>query len=65
MLYDTYDVTRQLRRGANSVGLWLGNGYGENFSPYGFRWTGKRQAVMLLDVTYADGSHSRLTTDPT
>lgn len=65
VLYDTYDVTRQLRGGTNSVGLWLGNGYGENFSQYGFRWTGKRQAVMLLDVTYTDGSHSRLTTDPT
>lgn len=64
VLYDTYDVTDALREGGNSVGLWLGHGYGENFSPYGFRWTGPRQAVMLLDVTFTDGTRRSITTDP-
>ncbi|WP_202501505.1 family 78 glycoside hydrolase catalytic domain [Streptomyces sp. SID5785] len=64
VLYDTYDVTKSLHRGANTVGLWLGHGYGTTYSPYGFRWQGQRQAVMLLDVTYSDGTHARLTTDP-
>ncbi|WP_205587859.1 family 78 glycoside hydrolase catalytic domain [Streptomyces sp. 11-1-2] len=64
VLYDTYDVTKELRKGGNTVGLWLGHGYGENFSRYGFRWNGQRQAVMLLDVTFTDGTRRRLTTDP-
>ncbi|MGY0021316.1 family 78 glycoside hydrolase catalytic domain [Streptomyces sp. YJ-C3] len=63
VLYDTYDVTRTLREGDNTVGLWLGHGYGDNFSPYGFRWRGGRQAMMLLDVTFTDGSRRTLTTD--
>ncbi|MCQ8828481.1 alpha-L-rhamnosidase N-terminal domain-containing protein [Streptomyces samsunensis] len=46
------------------MGLWLGHGYGENFSPYGFRWDGQRQAIALLDVTFTDGTRRRLTTDP-
>ncbi|MBY8882009.1 family 78 glycoside hydrolase catalytic domain [Actinacidiphila acidipaludis] len=63
-LYDTYDVTSALRQGGNAVGIWLGTGYGPHFSPYGFRWTGPPQAVMLIDVTYADGTRKTVTTDP-
>ncbi|MCX4647961.1 family 78 glycoside hydrolase catalytic domain [Streptomyces sp. NBC_01446] len=64
VLYDTYDVTKSLHKGDNTVGLWLGHGYGKNYNPYGFRWQGQRQAIMLLDVTYADGTHAKVTTDP-
>lgn len=62
-LYDTYDVTAQLRRGPNAVGIWLGNGYGPRFSPYGFRWTGQKQAILLLTVTFTDGTQWTVTTD--
>jgi alpha-L-rhamnosidase len=62
-LYQTYDVTRDVRRGANAVGIWLGNGYGPNFSPYGFRWLGPKQATMLLAVTYTDGTSQMITTN--
>ncbi|MEU9379975.1 family 78 glycoside hydrolase catalytic domain [Streptomyces sp. NPDC048279] len=62
-LYTTYDVTDDLKSGANTVGLWLGNGYDERFSPYGFRWSGPQQAVMLLEVSYADGRRQTITTD--
>jgi alpha-L-rhamnosidase len=62
-LYDTYDVTAALKAGPNSVGIWLGNGYGPKFSPYGFRWNGPKQAAMLIQVTYADGSQADITTD--
>ncbi|MEU1274014.1 family 78 glycoside hydrolase catalytic domain [Streptomyces sp. NPDC005799] len=62
-LYTTYDVTSDLKSGANTVGLWLGNGYDERFNPYGFRWTGPHQAVMLLYVTYTDGHRQTITTD--
>lgn len=63
-VYQTYDVTSELRQGANAVGIWLGNGYDANFSPYGFRWLGPKQAILLLDVTYTDGTTAQITTDP-
>ncbi|HTI26954.1 MAG TPA: family 78 glycoside hydrolase catalytic domain [Kutzneria sp.] len=62
-LYDTYDVTSQLKPGANAVGIMLGNGYGQHFSPYGFRWLGPEQAIMTLTVTYTDGTRQTVTTD--
>jgi alpha-L-rhamnosidase len=62
-LYATYDITDGLRKGANTVGMWLGNGYGPKFSPYGFRWTGPKQALMLVRVTYTDGTSENITTD--
>ncbi|MFJ8941516.1 family 78 glycoside hydrolase catalytic domain [Streptomyces sp. NPDC102365] len=62
-LYDTYDVTRSLKKGSNGVGMWLGNGYGRRFNPYGFRWTGPKQAIVLIDVTFADGSRRSITSD--
>jgi hypothetical protein len=62
-VYDTYDVTDDLRRGTNAVGIWLGTGYGAQFSPYGFRWLGPEQATLMLQVTYTDGSQQVITTD--
>jgi hypothetical protein len=62
-LYETYDVTGQLRPGPNAVGIWLGNGYGPRFSPYGFRWSGPEQAILLLTVTFTDGTSRTVTTD--
>ncbi len=64
-VYETYDVTSVLQQGANAVGLWLGNGYDANFSPYGFRWLGPKQAIMLLSVRYTDGTTQSVVTDPT
>ncbi|GAA4259434.1 hypothetical protein GCM10022255_084020 [Dactylosporangium darangshiense] len=63
-LYTTYDITGAVHAGANAVGLWLGDGYGPTFSPYGFRWTGPKQAILLLDVAFTDGSHQSIVTDP-
>ncbi len=62
-LYETYDVTNDLRQGANAVGVWLGNGYGPRFSPFGFRWLGPKQATLLIEVTYTDGTQQAITTD--
>ena len=64
-LYSTYDVTADLQQGANAVGLWLGTGYGTDFSQYGFRWLGPKQAMLLIDVTYTDGTQQTITTDGT
>ncbi|MEU0559616.1 family 78 glycoside hydrolase catalytic domain [Dactylosporangium sp. NPDC006015] len=63
-LYTTFDVTGSVQAGANAVGVWLGNGYGPRFSQYGFRWTGPKQAIVLLDVTFADGTRQAVTSDP-
>ncbi len=62
--YNSYDVTEQLHAGANAVGLWLGTGYGEHYNQYAFRYLGAKKAIMLLRVTFADGSHRDVTTTP-
>jgi hypothetical protein len=62
-LYQTYDVTDQVRRGDNTIGLWLAEGYGPTFSQYGWRWFGPRQALLKLDVTYTDGTTEQVVTD--
>jgi alpha-L-rhamnosidase len=62
-LYDSFDVTAQIHNGRNAAGLWLGNGYGPRFSQYGFRWTGPKQGIMALVVTFTDGSRRTITTD--
>ncbi|TCO55684.1 alpha-L-rhamnosidase [Actinocrispum wychmicini] len=62
-LYDTYDVTEQLHQGPNAVGIWLGTGYGPRFSQYGFRWPGPDQAILLLTVTFTDGTQRTVSTD--
>jgi len=62
-LYDPYDVTGRLRPGGNVVGIWLGNGYGSRFSPFGFRWLGPKQVIMLIEVTFTDGTQQTITTN--
>ncbi|MEK8143639.1 alpha-L-rhamnosidase N-terminal domain-containing protein [Streptomyces sp. M10(2022)] len=62
-LYATYDVTSHLGQGPNTVGVWLGNGYGPRFSKYGFRWSGPKQTIMRIAVSYTDGTHEDITTD--
>lgn len=62
-LYQVYDVTDYLRRGENTVGLWLADGYGPTFSQWGWRWFGPRQAIVKIDVRYADGSSTTVVSD--
>jgi len=38
LFYDSYDVTSLVQHGANALGLWLGYGYSQNYSKYGYRW---------------------------
>ncbi|GAA3891764.1 alpha-L-rhamnosidase [Leifsonia kafniensis] len=61
--YDTYDVTDLVKQGGNAVGIWLGDGYDSSYSSYAFRWLGPKQATMLIDVTYTDGTHQSVKTD--
>ena len=68
VLYDTRDVTSQLREGANAAGLSLGNGMFHVVRPPG-RFAkivgsfGQQRAILQLRLEYADGSVETLGTD--
>jgi hypothetical protein len=65
-LYDTYDVTAQLRAGQNAAGLLLGNGM---YNVHPGRYTkftgsfGPLQAIAQLRLEYEDGSTDIIGTD--
>jgi len=64
-LYTVHDVTANLRKGQNALGLWLGNGfYGQNF---GFNAQqlhyGKPRAKLLLTIEYRNGKKQQIVTD--
>ena len=69
--YSTYDVTRQLRRGRNCLGVTLGNGW---YNPLPLRmWgrlnlrehlvVGRPRFIAQLEVELADGSRRRVVSD--
>ena len=71
VLYSTYDVTEQLQRGRNAVGVMLGDGW---FNPLPLRmWgslnlrehltVGEPRLCLQLMVDYADGSSETICTD--
>jgi alpha-L-rhamnosidase len=64
--YVTYDVTKQLQRGANAMGVVLGNGryYADRSKVYtdtvSFGWP---KLLLQLRVEYADGSVTNIVSD--
>jgi alpha-L-rhamnosidase len=67
VLYETFDVTRSLKPGANTVGLWLGNG--RFHAPrigaaHNTRDFGDPKAILELHIEYADGSTASVATGP-
>ena len=71
VLYSTYDVTEQLKRGQNALGVMLGNGW---FNPLPLRlWgrinprqhltTGEPRVILQLAVEFADGASQTIVTD--
>jgi alpha-L-rhamnosidase len=71
VLYSTYDVTDQLKRGQNALGVMLGNGW---FNPLPLRlWghinpranltTGEPRVIVQLAVEFADGTSQTIITD--
>jgi len=71
VLYSTYDVTRMLRPGRNTLGALLGNGF---YNPLPLRmWghlnlrqhlpIGDPRLILQLEITYADGSRETVVTD--
>lgn len=67
VLYDTYDVTAQLKKGVNALGIHLGNGwfnpYKKWWRPYRMQWFGAKRAFMQLHVEYQNGATEIFTTD--
>jgi alpha-L-rhamnosidase len=65
--YVTYDVTKNLRRGANALGVILGNGrfYADRSKVYsGTVDFGFPKLLLNLRIDYTDGSSSEVITDP-
>ena len=66
--YQTYDVTNQVRTGANVIGAILGDGwYASNLAFKGHRnlYGGKPRLLAQMVVELADGSTQIIATDPT
>ena len=62
-IYDTYEVTGLLNAGENAVGLWMGDGYNQEFVRWGWRYDNVKTAIGELRVTYADGTTEVIVTD--
>lgn len=66
-LYVTYDVTSQLKQGANAIGVMLGNGWYNHQSTAVWYfdkapWRARPTFCLDLRVTYVDGSVETITT---
>ena len=64
--YVTHDVTKQLKKGANAVGIWLGNGwYSEPADPAG--WSEGQAdspcAILQLNIELANGKSIEISSD--
>ena len=65
--YQTYDVTGMIVPGENTVGAIIANGwYAGHLGNGGYQQYGKEPALLAqLELTYADGTIERVTTDQT
>ena len=65
VLYQTYDVTNQVRSGANVLGALLGDGwYGSPLTWVGaYFFTPPDRFLAQLELDYGDGSHDTVITD--
>lgn len=64
--YRTYDVTGQVRAGANALGVMLGNGRyypPERAVPTRTRWFGYPKLLLQLNIELADGKTERIVSD--
>lgn len=67
-LYVAYDVTRQLREGANAVGVLLGNGWynhqsGAVWDFHNAPWRNRPTFCLDLRIEYADGTREVVASD--
>lgn len=65
VFYNTFDVTRELRRGANAIGVVIGNGRFMAMRSPGMRGFGLPRLLAQLVVTTTDGRRMVVGTDTT
>ena len=68
--YTTFDVTAQLVRGSNALGVELGRGFYDlaDGTPWGWNnagWRDHPKCIVQLDLVYADGSRESVVSDET
>ncbi|OZI05722.1 alpha-L-rhamnosidase [Siphonobacter sp. BAB-5385] len=67
-LYQTYDVTKQIRAGENALGAYLGEGWwsgGATYAGENWNYFGDRQSLLAqLILTYADGREQIIVSKP-
>lgn len=66
ILYETYDVTSELKSGNNALGVMLGNGWFNGQKKYWgwqHQWYGSPRVILQLVIEYLDGSISRVVTN--
>ena len=66
VFFDTLEVTELLKPcAANTAGIWLGAGYADDYSIWGWKWEAIKRAILHLKVTFEDGTSQTLVTDGT
>ncbi|HEY9175438.1 MAG TPA: glycoside hydrolase family 78 protein, partial [Verrucomicrobiae bacterium] len=66
VFYVTHDVTAQVKRGRNALGVWLGNGRyfaPRSTVPIGTTSYGFPKLLLQLEVDYADGTRETIVSD--
>ncbi len=66
ILYDTYDITSELKMGSNAIGIMLGNGWFNGQKKYWgwqMQWYGSPRVILQLQIEYSDGSFSKIETN--
>jgi alpha-L-rhamnosidase len=63
--YNTFDVTSQLKKGKNAVGIVLGNGWynQRDRTVEGCLWYSTPRLIMQLEITYLDGKKELVISD--
>ncbi|MEO8616857.1 MAG: family 78 glycoside hydrolase catalytic domain [Luteolibacter sp.] len=63
--YPTFDVSAQLVRGQNTIGIMLGSGWLHSTDNGKMPSFGRMRAIAQLHIEYADGTSTDVVTDPT
>lgn len=67
VLYNTFDVTNNIRKGQNAIGIILGNGryynMRQNFKPHKVKTFGYPKLLFQMEITYTDGTKEIVVSD--
>lgn len=67
VLYNTHDVTKQVKKGENVIGAVLGNGryftMRQNYKPQKINTFGYPKLLLQLEIEYTDGSRKTIVSD--